>query len=114
METVMADRKISSKLKGKVLMCVTPAYLCSLVMVALTERHQRLQVCHNNWVRRIVAVKRVETSRMDELREEIGEIPAEMGWTLVRMEEERMEKIADRLREQCRRKRCRPWLRWEN
>ena len=35
---VMADRKISKKLKGKVLIsCVMPAYLYSLEMVALTE-----------------------------------------------------------------------------
>ena len=38
-EGVMADSKISRKLKGKVLMlCVTPAYLYGLEMVALTER----------------------------------------------------------------------------
>ena len=62
------------------------------VSVALTERQQRLQVCENNWIRRIVGVKRVDRRRMDELREEIwcadefdgeiGEIPAEMGRTL--------------------------------
>ena len=61
-------------LKGKVLMpCVTPAYLYGLETVELTERQQqRLQLCKNNWVRRIVEVKRVDRRRMDELREKIG------------------------------------------
>ena len=40
--------------------------------MALTERQQqRLQVCENNWVKRIAGVKRVDR-RMDELQEEIG------------------------------------------
>ena len=58
-EGVMADRKISRKLKGNILMsCVMPAYLYGLEMVALTERQQqRLQVCKNNWVRRIAGQK---------------------------------------------------------
>ena len=69
----MADRKISRKLKGKVLMsCVMPVCLYSLEMVTLTERQQpRLHVCENNWVRRIAGVKRVDR-RMNELKEEIG------------------------------------------
>ena len=54
-------------------MCVMPANLYSLEMVALTERqHQSLQVFENNWVRRIAGLKRVERRRMDELREDIG------------------------------------------
>ena len=37
-EGVMADRKVSRKLKGKVLVsCVTPACIYSLIMVVLTE-----------------------------------------------------------------------------
>ena len=70
----MADRKISTKLKGKVMVtCVTPAYLYGLETVALTERQQwKLQMSENKWVRRIVGVKRVDRSRMDELMEEIG------------------------------------------
>ena len=70
----VTDRKISRKFKGKVLMwCVTPAYLYSLEMVALTERQQqRLQVCETNCFRRVAGVKRVDRRRMDELREEIG------------------------------------------
>ena len=37
-EGVMADVKITRKLKGKVLMCVTPAYLYCLETVADVER----------------------------------------------------------------------------
>jgi len=114
-EGVMVDRKISRKLKGKVVMsCVTLAHLYNLEMVALTERqHQRLQVCENNWVRRIVGVK-----RMDELQEKIGVQISLMGrlvkywlrWAghFVWRGEERMTKRADRLTLQGRRKRGRP------
>ena len=57
-----------------------PAELYSLEMVARTEsQQQRLQVYENNWVRRIVGVKRVDTRRMDELREEIGVEVSLMG-----------------------------------
>ena len=72
-EGVMADRKISRKLKGNILMsCVMPAYLYGLEMVALTERHQqRLHVC-KNWVRRIAGVQSADKRMMDGLREEIG------------------------------------------
>ena len=84
-EGLMADGKISRKLKGKVVMsCATLAHLYNLEMVALTERqHQRLQVCENNWVRRIVGVKRVDRGMMDELREEIG-VQMSLTWRLVK------------------------------
>ena len=73
-EGVMSDRHISKKLKGKVLgACVTPAMLYGLETLPVSEKHQhRLQVCENNWVRRIAGVKRVDRRRMDELREEVG------------------------------------------
>ena len=70
---VMADRKISRKLKRKVLMsCVMPAYLYKLEMVALTERQQQcLQVCETTGSGGLV--KRMDRKRMDDLRkEEIG------------------------------------------
>ena len=71
-ERVMAERKISRKLKGKDLMCVMPTYLYGLETVVPTKRQQqRLQVGENNWLRRIAGVKRVNRRRMDELREEI-------------------------------------------
>ena len=58
----MKDRKISRKLKGKVLdSCVVPASTYGLEMLALSELHQhKLQVCKNNWIRRIAGVRRVE------------------------------------------------------
>ena len=72
-EGVMLDRKISKKLKGKVLRtCVTPACLYDLETVALTEQQQKLQVCENNWVRRITRTKRVDRRRMNDLRKEVG------------------------------------------
>ena len=41
--------------------------------MAMTEKqHEKLQVCENNWVRRIVGVKRIDKRRMEELREEVG------------------------------------------
>ena len=72
-EGVMLDRKISIKLKGKALRkCVTPACLYGLETVALTEQQQqqqqqKLQVCENNWVRRITRTKRVERRRINDL-----------------------------------------------
>ena len=51
-EGVMVDRKISRKLKGKVLdSCVVPASAYGLETLALSELHQhKLQVCENNWI----------------------------------------------------------------
>ena len=73
-EGVMSDSHISKKLKGKVLgACVTQAMLYGLETLPVFEKHQRrLQVCENNWVRRIAGVKRVDRRRMDELREKVG------------------------------------------
>ena len=73
-EGVVSERPISKKLKGKVLgACVTPAMRYGLETLPVSEKHQhRLQVCENNWVRRIAGVKRVDRRRMDELREEVG------------------------------------------
>ena len=70
---LMADIEISRKSKRKVLLsCVMVAFLYGLETEALIERQQqRLQVCGNNWVRRIVGVKRLDRRRMDELRERL-------------------------------------------
>ena len=87
-----------------------PAYLYSLDTGAMTERQQqRLQVCENNWVRRIAEVKWVDRSRMDELREEISVqmsltgrlVKCFLRWAghLLQMGEERMAKRVDSLRE---------------
>ena len=69
-EGVMADRRISNRLKGKVMStCVTPACLYGTETLALTElQQQRLQVCENNWVRKIARVTRAHRRRMVELR----------------------------------------------
>ena len=64
----MMDRKISRKLKWKVLdSCVMLASLYGLEMetLALYELHQhKLQVCENNWIRRLAGIRRVERRRM--------------------------------------------------
>ena len=69
-EGVMADRRISKRLKGKVMRtCVTPACLYGTETLALTElQQQRLQVCKHNWVRKIARVTRADRRRMVECR----------------------------------------------
>ena len=73
-EGVMADRRISKRLTGKVMStCVIPACLFGTETLALTElQQQRLQVCENNRVRKIARVTRADRRRMVELREETG------------------------------------------
>ena len=77
----MKDRKISRKLKGKVLdSCVVPASRYGLETLALSELHQhKLQVCKNNWIRRIAGVRRVERRRMKDMREEVETIACIVG-----------------------------------
>ena len=90
----MTDRRISNRLKGKVMStCVTRACLYGTETLALTEvQQQRLQVCENNWVRKIARVTRADRRRMVELREETvvqieefdretGEEQITVGWT---------------------------------
>ena len=70
---VMADRRFSKRLKGKFMStCVTLARMYVTETLALTELQHRLQVCENNWVRKIARVTRADTRRMVELREETG------------------------------------------
>ena len=101
----MMDRKISRKLKGKVLdSCVVAASAYGLETLALPELHQhKLQVCENNWIRRIAGVKRVERRRMKGLREEVGTKPcivvkkivkSRMKWAghIVRMKDDNLPK----------------------
>ena len=53
--------------------CVLPASTYGLETLALSELHQhKLQVCENNWIRKIAGVRRVERRRMKDLREEVG------------------------------------------
>ena len=52
-EGVTADRRISKKIKGKVMSTyVTPECLCGTESLAMTELQQQ-RVCENNWVRKI-------------------------------------------------------------
>ena len=90
-EGVMLDRKISKKVKGKVLRtCVTPACLYGLETVALTEQQQqKLQVCENNWVRRTTRTKRVDRRRMNDLRKEVG-MQCSLTGRLVRKKQDEM------------------------
>ena len=73
-ESVLGDKNIFRKLKGKVLSsCVTPAYLIGLETMAMTDKQkEKLQVCENNWVRRLAEVKIIDKRRMEELMEEVG------------------------------------------
>ena len=65
-EGVMADRRISKRLKGKVMStCVTPACLYGTETLALTElQQQRLQVCEYKWIRKIARVTRADRRRI--------------------------------------------------
>ena len=66
----MADRRISKRPKGRVMStCVTPACLYGTETLALTELQQhRLQVCENNWIRKIARVTRADRRRMVEFK----------------------------------------------
>ena len=47
--------------------------MCGLDTMARTGKEQeKVQFCENNWIRRIVGVKRANKRRMDELRVEVG------------------------------------------
>ena len=67
-------QKYFQKTEGTVLdSCVVPASTYGLETLDLPEMHQhKLQVCANNWIRRIAGVMRVERRRMKDLREEVG------------------------------------------
>ena len=66
----MGDIRIYQTLTGNILLnsYITPAY--GLETMATTQQQQeKLQVCENNWVRRIAGVTRIDKRRMGELRE---------------------------------------------
>ena len=71
-EGVMAERRISKRLKGKVMStCVTPAWLHGTETLALTElQQQRLQVCGKKLGTK--NSKRADRQIMVELMEETG------------------------------------------
>ena len=122
----MTDRRISKRLKGKVMStCVTRACLYGTETLALTElQQQRLQVCgqqlgtknsksnegrqaKNGGVRKETGVQRSVTERLARSR---------LQWAghVERMADDRLPKRAAELREQDRRRRGRPRLRWED
>ena len=125
-EGVMSDRHISKKLKGRVLgACVTPAMLYGLETLPVSEKHQhRLQVCENNWVRRIAEVKIMDRMRMDEQREEVGIkkclmgrlVKSRMKWAghVERMNEDRLPRMAYVHQERGKRNRGRTRMRWRD
>ena len=124
-EGVMVDRKISRKLKGKVLdSCVMPASTYGLDTLALSELHQqKLHVCENNWIMKITGVRRVERRRMKDMREVgtkaciVGKIAkSRMKWAghMVRMKDANLPKRAETKKQEGSRKRGRPELRWED
>ena len=106
MDGVMGDSWISCKRKGMVLTSyITTAFVYGLETKALTERQQKVQVCENNWIRRIVAVNRVDKGRIDELTEEVGVkesfkkklVRSRLKWAghVERMGDEKLAKRAD-------------------
>ena len=121
-EGLMTDRRISKRLKGKVMStCVTRACLYGTETLALTElQQQRLQVCENNWVRKIARVTRADRRRMVELREETGVqrslterlARSSLQWAghVERMADDKLPKRAAELREQGSRRRGRSRL----
>ena len=121
-ERVMADRRISKRLKGT---CVTPACLYGTETFAMTDvQQQRLPVCENNWARKIARVTRADRRIMVELKEET-EVQRSLTERLVRsrsqwagqverMADDRLPKRAAELCKQGRRRRGRPRLRWED
>ena len=83
-----------------------------------------LQVCENNWVRKIAMSNKGRHAKnggvkgrdrsAEEFDSETGEEQITVGWTRRRMADDRLPKRAAELREQGRRRRGRPRLRWED
>ena len=94
-------------IEGKLfLSSYTSVCLYGLETVALTEQQQqKLQVCENNWVRRITRTKRVDKRRMNDLRKEVGMqcsltgrlVRSRMRWAghLIRMDASKLAKRAE-------------------
>ena len=93
-EGVKTDRRVSKRLQGKVVStCVTPACLYRTETLVMTElQQQRLQVCENNWVRKMARVTRADVQEKnggvkgrdrsgEELDTETGEEQTTVGRT---------------------------------
>ena len=122
-EGVMADRRISKRLKGKVMStCVTPACLYGTQTLALTDLQQ--QRVRKQLGTKIARVTRADRRRMVVLREETGVqrslterlVMSRLQWAghVERMPDDILPKRAAELREQGRRRRGRPGLRWKD
>ena len=96
--------------------CVVSARTYGLETLALSELHQhKLQVCENNWIRKLAGVRRVETWRMKDLRVEVGTKACIVGnieksrmkWAghMVRMNDDKLPKRAETKKQECSRKR---------
>ena len=50
----------------------SPKHAHNRSLLIVDKQQEELQVCENNWIRRIAGVKRIDKRRMEELREEVG------------------------------------------
>ena len=122
----MVDRKIFRKLKWKVPdSCVVPASPYGVETLPLFELHQhKLQVCENNWIRRIAGVRRVERRIMKYMREEVGAkacivgkiVKSRVKWAghMVRMKYDKSPNRSETKKQEGSKTRGRPQLRWED
>lgn len=123
---VLGDRRISKEIRRKVLVvCVLPALTYGLETMALTrEQQKRIQVCENNWVRRLCGARLIDKRRLTDLREEVGLdrtvtqrlVEKRLKWAghVARMNEDRLAKRAERMDGTRPRGRGRPRVRWSD
>ena len=87
--------------------------------MALTEKHQeKVPICENNWIRRMVGVKREGRRRKDELRVEVGEkesfkkklVRSRLKWTghVKKMTDKKLAKSSEALKVEGKGRRGRP------
>ena len=71
---MMGVSRMSRKRKGKMVNSRdTPVNVYGLETLALTEKQQeKVQVCKNDYIRRIVGVNRADKRRTEELRVQVG------------------------------------------
>ena len=88
--------------------CVTLAYLYGLETMALTEKQEMVQVCENNWIRRIVGVKRVEVGVEESFKKTL--VRSGLNWAghVGRMGDEKLATRADAQKVEGKRRRGRP------
>ena len=121
-EGVMADRRISKRMKGKVMStCVKPACLYGTETLAMTERQQQQRhklgtknsKSNEGRQEKNGGLKGRDVSA-EEIDRETVEEQTKMGKTVERMADDRLPRGAAELRERGRRIRGRPRLRWED